>query len=99
MMLRWAAGCGRTAGSRTWRPRCWPSWACPSPPRWKGSRCSPELGGLEGLGRLAQLLGLAGLLPEELALVAAEVAVGGGLAVDRPQEVQLADQRGRAAIE
>src|SRR6202011_5077847 len=40
-----------------------------------------------------------GLLPGEIGQLAAEVAVGGGLAVDRPLEVQVPDDRGRAQVE
>src|SRR3954453_9913693 len=43
--------------------------------------------------------GLGRLLPGELLLAAAEVAVGRRAAVDRTQQVELADERARTAIE
>ena len=43
--------------------------------------------------------GLVGVLPGETGLVAAEVAVGGGLAVDRAPQVQRLHQGGRAQVE
>src|SRR5215831_16256031 len=49
-------------------------------------------GGLEGLG-------LVGLLPRELGVLAAEVTVGGRLLVDGAQEVELLDERAGAAVE
>src|SRR3712207_2353796 len=42
-------------------------------------------------GGRAQRVRLVRLLPAELRLVAAEVAVGGGLLVDRPQQVEHLD--------
>src|SRR6185436_13827973 len=49
-------------------------------------------------GRL-QRLGLVGALPVEVRVRAPEVTVVGGLLVDGPQQVQLLDQRARAAVE
>src|SRR6185503_21165788 len=49
-------------------------------------------GGLEGVG-------LVGLLPGELGLLAAEVTVGGGLLIDGAQEVELAHEGAGAAVE
>ena len=47
-------------------------------------------GALADPGGLAQRVGAVGALPGEVVVVAAEVAVGGGLLVDRPVQVQLA---------
>src|SRR5579864_1410692 len=47
----------------------------------------------------AQLLCLVGALPREVPFVAAEVAVRGGLRVDRAPEVEVAQDRGRTQIE
>src|SRR6266704_2616333 len=49
--------------------------------------------------QLGQLLGLVGALPGEVGQLATEVAVGGGLRVDRPLEVEVADDGGRAQVE
>src|SRR5690242_20824368 len=43
--------------------------------------------------------GLVGVLPGEARFVAAEVAVGGGLPVDGPAQVQLLHQGGRPQVE
>src|SRR4029453_6699415 len=59
----------------------------------------PRLRWLQGAGRLGQLLRPGGVLPGELGLGAAEVAVGGGPLVDRPAEVEVADDRRRAQVE
>src|SRR5512143_1334295 len=48
---------------------------------------------------LAQHLGLVGRFPGEFGLVAPEVAVGSGLAVDRPQQVEHAHDALRAQVE
>src|SRR3954469_25323909 len=50
-------------------------------------------------GRGTQRIRLVGALPREVAFVAAEVAVGGGLRVDRPAQVEVAEDRGRAEVE
>src|SRR6266545_7433514 len=50
-------------------------------------------------GGLPQLLGLVGPLPREVVLVATEVAVRGGLRVDRSPELEIADDRSRAEVE
>ena len=58
----------------------------------------PLAGGLQpGVG--AQCGGLVGLLPGELRLVAAEVAVRGSAGIDRAQQVQGLDDRLRAQVE
>ena len=55
-------------------------------------RCHKEaLGHGHRAGGLAQRLGLVGPLPGELGLGAAEVAAAGGLAVDRPAQVEVLD--------
>ncbi len=50
-------------------------------------------------GGLAEGLGVLGPLPGELGLGAAEVATAGGLAVDRPAEVEVLDDPGRGERE
>ena len=50
-------------------------------------------------GGLAERIGLVGALPREVVVVAAEVAVGGGLRVDRAAQVEVADDRGRPEVE
>src|SRR5947209_16076257 len=50
-------------------------------------------------GRLAQRLRLIGALPREIVIVAAEVAVGRGLLVDRAVELQVLPEGARAQIE
>ena len=47
----------------------------------------------------AERVGLVGALPREVVVVAAEVAVRGGLRVDRPAQVEVAQDRGRAQVE
>src|SRR5258706_1163670 len=59
----------------------------------------PRTDRLDGARVGGQGGGLAGRLPGELLLAAAEVAVGRRLAVDGTQEVELADERARAAVE
>ena len=44
-------------------------------------------------------VGLVGALPREVVVVAAEVAVRGGLRVDRPAQVEVAQDRRRAQVE
>ena len=58
-----------------------------------GGRRRAEAGGL------AQRVGLVGLLPREVVVLAAEVAVGGGLLVDRPVEVEVLAEGARAQVE
>src|ERR671931_765529 len=48
---------------------------------------------------LAQRLGLVGALPREVVVLAAEVAVGGGLLVDRAVELEVLPERARAQVE
>ena len=50
-------------------------------------------------GGVAQRGGLVGALPREVVVVAAEVAVGGGLLVDRPVQLELLAERARAQVE
>ena len=50
-------------------------------------------------GGLAERVGLVDALPREVVVVAAEVAVRGGLRVDRPAQVEVAQDRGRAQVE
>src|SRR5919106_2867037 len=54
--------------------------------------------GAEARG-LAQRLGLVGALPREVVVLAPEVAVGGGLLVDRPVEPQRFAERAGAQVE
>ena len=49
--------------------------------------------------RLAQQVGLVGLLPGSVDVVAAEMTVGGRLAIDRAAQVQVADDRARPQVE
>src|SRR6267143_5285019 len=73
----------------------------PRPPRLRGDPSC--LGGAGGLaleaGGAAEGVGPVGPLPGELGLAAAEVAVGGGLLVDRAQEVQVLDDARRLEAE
>src|SRR5450755_3890048 len=55
--------------------------------RWSGAGGGPE--------RLRAVRAL----PGEIGLLAAEVAVGGRLGVDRPEQVEIADNRRRAEVE
>ena len=55
--------------------------------------------GLGEPGRVAQCVGAVGALPGEVVELAAEVAVGGGLLVDRPVQVELLAERARAQVE
>ena len=50
-------------------------------------------------GALTQRGGLVGLLPGEVVVLAAEVAVGGGLLVDRPVQVEVLAEGARAQVE
>src|SRR5262245_28983114 len=66
----------------------------------------PAERGLRGGGRRgreagggAEVVGLVDALPREVVVVAAEVAVRGGLRVDRPAEVEVAQDRGRPQVE
>src|SRR5215208_6225894 len=47
----------------------------------------------------AQRIRLVGLLPREVVVLAAEVAVGRGLLVDRPVQVEVLAERPRAQVE
>src|SRR5919199_4773837 len=55
-------------------------------------------GGAES-GRLAQGLGLVGLLPREVVVLAAEVPVRRGLLEDRPVQAQVLAEGARAQVE
>src|SRR3954469_11173182 len=50
-------------------------------------------------GGLTERIGLVGALPREVAVVAAEVAVRGGLRIDRAPQVEIAQDRGRPQVE
>src|SRR3990172_8351103 len=50
-------------------------------------------------GRRAEHRGLVGSLPREVPVLAAEVAVGGGLRVDRPAQIEVADDGTGAEVE
>ena len=50
-------------------------------------------------GGLAQRVGLVRLLPGEVVVLAAEVAVGRGLLVDRPVQVEVLAERARTQVE
>src|SRR5205823_14984157 len=52
-----------------------------------------------GAGGGAEGVGLVGALPREVVVVAAEMAVGGGLGVDRAAEIEVTDDRGRPQVE
>src|SRR5688500_7974931 len=52
-----------------------------------------------GLDRRFQGVGFVGLLPGEVEIGAAEVTVGGGLAVDRTAKIEGVDDRGGAKVE
>ena len=70
----------------------------------RSCRCRSAVG-RRGAGRLRlahgrlERVGLVGALPVEVGVGAAEVTVGGGLLVDRAQQVELLDQRARTAVE
>src|SRR5688572_32283880 len=53
---------------------------------------------LEAEGTL-QVVDLGGLLPAQLLVAPAEVAVGGGALVDRPAQLEVAQDGGRAEVE
>src|SRR5215217_9003342 len=57
-----------------------------------------ERGGLDA-GCAGQGLGLVGALPGEVRVLAAEVAVGGGLLVDRAVQVQVVAEGARPQVE
>ena len=71
----------------------------PPPGRSCGARRRPGSGRTAEAGGSAERVGLVGLLPGEVAVVAAEVAVRGGLRVDRAAQVEVAHDRGRAQVE
>ena len=73
------------------RRRAARSTACAGARRRVGSLAEP--------GGLAQRLGAVGPLPGEVVVVAAEVAVGGGLLEDRPVQAQLLAEGARAQVE
>ena len=66
--------------------------------RGRSGRRARALLGAEPRG-LAQRVRAVGALPGEVVVVAAEVAVGGGLLVDRPVQVELLAKRARAQVE
>src|SRR5690349_2856925 len=59
----------------------------------RGLRLARQAGGL------AQLGGLVGLLPREVVVLAPEVAVRGGLLVDRPVQLELLAEGAGAQVE
>src|SRR5512143_2234066 len=79
--------------------------ASPSPRRANGSNSLAMLRtSVGGDGRaqacgLAQFRGLVGRFPGEFGLVASEMTVGSGLAVDRPQQVEHPDDSFRPQVE
>src|SRR6201987_2793993 len=77
-------------------------WADIAPQHRRGvrRRRSGQVGGgrLQPRG-LAEEVGLVGLLPGEVRVVAAEVAVGGGLLVDGAVELQVVAKRAGAQVE
>src|SRR6266540_414034 len=82
--------------SRPWND----TWSSESTARSTQISTGPERirSSVEGLvERAAELVGAVGRLPGEL--LAAEVTVGRRLLVDRPAEVELADDRGRPEVE
>src|SRR3990172_7255818 len=85
--------CGRPEGLQLQGPRGLP----------RQNDRSLALGPLRLLGRqaggLAERLRPVGPLPGGVDVAAAHVAVGGGRAVDRPAQVQVADDRVRAEVE
>ena len=60
---------------------------------------APAAAAAEQAGGGAQRVGAIGALPREVGVAAAEVAVGGGRGVDRPAQVEIAHDRGRAEVE
>src|SRR5687767_6359932 len=83
----------RAAGGKPRRPA--PPWAANAIRARLGDRALALLqpgGGAQGGG-------LVRLLPGEVVVLAAEVPVGGGLLVDRPVQVEVAPDRGRAQVE
>src|SRR5947207_14023753 len=67
------------------------------PPLW-GRSAPPERNELEVECRL-EVVELVGDLPGELLVAAAEVTVGGGALVDRPAQVEVADDGRRPEVE
>ena len=59
----------------------------------------PSGGRRADAGRLAQRVDAVGPLPGEVLVLAAEVAVGGGLLVDRPVQVEVAAERAGPEVE
>src|SRR5687767_5448872 len=77
--------------------RCRLAGAVSEEPR-RGAGASERRPGLQPEGGL-QIVHAGSRLPGELLLVAAEVAVRRGLAVDRPAQVEVAHDRCRAQVE
>ncbi len=96
------------ATSSTWSTRP-PLAAAPRRPRRRVRSSEPALAaalerrargsGAPSASRLAQRVRLVGALPGEVGVLAAEVAVGRGLLVDRPVQVELLAERARAQVE
>src|SRR5205807_5652310 len=94
--------CGtRLSSARTSCPRPCSSMArCepmkPAPPV---MRIDSDSGRLRKTRSRAQRVGLVGALPREVAVFAAEVAVRRGVRVDRPPQIEIAEDRRRPQVE
>ena len=86
------AGLERPAGRVRWPPA-----GCAGRGRLLRRRAGAAVRADAGL--LSQQVSLIGLLPGEVVVVAPEVTVGGRLAVDRPAQVELADERPGTQVE
>src|SRR3954447_22322630 len=82
-------------------PSTW--WAAVEDPKRKpsGKSASGDAGplALAEPGRRAERLGLVRPLPREVVVLAAEVAVGGGLLVDGPVQLEVVPERAGAQVE
>ena len=98
-----SSACGSTATRRRSARR--PPPACSCGRRARPASNSPSTSWRSGgrrrgrAGGGAERAGLVGPLPREVVVVAAEVAVRGGLRVDRAAQVEVAQDRGRAQVE
>src|SRR4051794_16248227 len=107
------AGCCAAVAVAVWADFASPSSSLPHPataaaarrPSAVAGEKRANLGDGRGLGLageargLAQRCGLVGALPREVVVVAPEVAVGGGLLVDRPVQLELLAERAGAQVE
>ena len=80
-------------------PRATPRRSQPALSATDGAQAGAPSRVLDEPGGLAQRVGAVGALPGEVVVVAAEVAVGRGLLVDRPVQAQLLAERARAQVE